>query len=80
MQQKGAVFSLIPIFHVAEESLGQMRQGASQRVENEKDFSLFRSFLQGNLMPCYKWGWHLAQSANLLCPVILIKGFWDCFK
>lgn len=49
-------------------------------MENEKDYSLFRSFLQGNRMLCYKWGWHLAQSANLLCSVILTKGFWDCVK
>lgn len=73
-------FSCSRAYRGLEESFGQMRRGAGQRVENEKDFSLFRSLLQGSLMPCYKWGWHLAQSANLLCSVILIKGFWDCLK
>lgn len=58
---------------------GQMLLIGSQRVENEiKGFSLFRSFLQGNLMPYYKWGWHLAQSANLFYSVIFTNGFWDC--
>lgn len=31
-------------------------------------------------MPYYKWGWHLAQSANLFYAVIFTKGFYDGVK